>query len=129
MAEQLQVELVAADRLVWSGAATRITARTSEGDVGILRGHAPLLSVMTAGVVEIETEDGEPLLAAVDAGFISVANDRVSLLSESVDLADQIDADEARSQVEKYSDADADDEESQSALRRAQARVRAVERR
>lgn len=128
MAEQLQVELVAADRLVWSGAATRIIARTSEGDVGILRGHAPLLSVMIEGVVEIDTDDDGSFLAAVDAGFISVANDRVSLLAEHVDLAEHIDVDEARAVVAKYSDADPDDAAAQSALRRAEARVRAVER-
>ena len=46
MADALQVELVAADRTVWSGEATMVIARTVEGDIGILRGHAPVLSLL-----------------------------------------------------------------------------------
>ena len=45
MADALQVELVAADRTVWSGEATMVIARTVEGDIGVLRGHAPVLSL------------------------------------------------------------------------------------
>ena len=41
------VELVAADRTVWSGEATMVIARTVEGDIGILRGHAPVLSLLS----------------------------------------------------------------------------------
>ena len=59
MPDQLQVELVAADRLVWSGEATMVIARTAEGDIGILRNHAPVLSVLVEGVVEIQTDDGD----------------------------------------------------------------------
>ncbi len=68
MADQLQVELVSADRLVWSGEATMVIAKTAEGDIGILRNHAPVLSVMVEGAVEIQTE-GETVVAAVDAGL------------------------------------------------------------
>ncbi|MSZ76934.1 MAG: F0F1 ATP synthase subunit epsilon, partial [Actinobacteria bacterium] len=76
----LSVELVAADRTVWSGEASMVIARTVEGDVGVLRGHAPLLSLLTDAVVEISAEDGV-VVAAVDGGFLSVAADRVSILS------------------------------------------------
>ena len=65
----LQVELVAADRLVWSGQATMVIARTTEGDVGILPNHAPLLSSIIEGVVDVQTTDGETWIASapVDA--------------------------------------------------------------
>ena len=86
----LQVELVAADRTVWSGQATMVIARTVEGDVGVLKDHAPLLSLLADAVVEIETGD-ETIVAAVDGGFISVAHNRVSILSEQALLADEID--------------------------------------
>ena len=46
MADLLQIELVAADRVVWSGQASRVIARTVEGDLGVLSGHAPLLSLL-----------------------------------------------------------------------------------
>ena len=113
MADQLQVELVAADRLVWSGEATMVIARTAEGDIGILRNHAPVLSVLVDGVVEIQTEDGETVVAAVDGGFLSVANNRVSILSEHAVLADEIDVEEARADLERRQGADEDDDEAE----------------
>ena len=73
----MQVELVAADRLVWSGEASMVIARTTEGDVGILPDHAPMLSLMVDGVVDVTTTAGETWLAAVDAGFLSVAGNRI----------------------------------------------------
>ena len=53
----MQVELVAADRLVWSGEAKMVIARTTEGDVGILPNHAPMLSLMVQGIVDVTTSD------------------------------------------------------------------------
>src|SRR3712207_4813762 len=100
MADQLQVELVAADHTVWSGEATMVIARTVEGDIGILRGHAPVLSLLADAVVEIDTGEGEEVVAAVDGGFISVAKDRVSILSEHAVLAEEIDVAGERSELE-----------------------------
>src|SRR6187549_2030573 len=100
MADALQVELVAADRTVWSGEATMVIARTVEGDIGILRGHAPVLSLLTDAAIRIDASDGEVVHAAVDGGFISVAQDRVSILSEHAVLADEIDLSAERSALE-----------------------------
>ncbi|MFT4189629.1 MAG: F0F1 ATP synthase subunit epsilon [Aeromicrobium sp.] len=91
MAGVLQVELVAADRVVWSGEAERVLARTASGDLGVLANHAPLLSVLVPGVVEIESADGERVRAAVGEGFLSVADNRVSVLSEDTFLASELD--------------------------------------
>lgn len=93
MAEALHVELVSADRVVWSGEASEVLARTVEGELGILRGHTPLLSLLAESAVEIVPVSGQGgggsrVKASVDGGFISVANDRVSVLSEHVTLAD-----------------------------------------
>src|SRR5690349_22244308 len=98
--DQLQVELVAADRTVWAGEATMVIARTTEGDVGVLRGHAPMLSLLTDAVVEINPEEGPVVVATVDGGFLSVANDRVSILSEHALLAEEINVDQARTELE-----------------------------
>lgn len=127
MAEPLQVELVAADRLVWSGEAKLVIARTTEGDVGILPGHAPLLSVLIDGVVDVQTADGETWVAAVDAGFLSVANNRVSILSERAEMSHEIDLEKARQDLERAHAARENDDEAAEAVRRAEARVRAVE--
>ena len=124
----LQVELVAADRLVWSGQATMVIARTTEGDVGILPNHAPLLSSIIEGVVDVQTVEGETWVAAVDAGFLSVADNRVSILSERAEMSHEIDLEKAREELERCKQAGENDDEAQEKLRRAEARVRAVER-
>ena len=126
MADQLQVELVAADRTVWSGEASMVIARTVEGEIGILRGHAPVLSLLTDATVEIEAEDGETVVAAVDGGFISVAHDRVSILSERAVLAEEIDVSAERSELEAAQGEEGEDAEAR--IRRAEARIRAAER-
>ena len=127
MAENLQVELVAADRTVWSGEATMVIARTVEGDVGVLRGHAPMLSLLTDAVVEINAVDGPVVVATADGGFHSVANDRVSILSEHVLLADEINIEAARVELEAARGMLGTDDDAELRIRRAEARIRAVE--
>jgi F-type H+-transporting ATPase subunit epsilon len=126
----LQVELVAADRLVWSGEGKMVIARTTEGDVGILPNHAPMLSLMVDGVVDVQTADGETWVAAVDAGFLSVANNRISILSEHAEMSHEIDLEKARQELERAKSAGEyeSEAEAEEAVRRAQARIRAVER-
>ncbi|GAB2726692.1 F0F1 ATP synthase subunit epsilon [Nocardioides pakistanensis] len=126
----LQVELVAADRLVWSGEAKMVIARTTEGDVGILPNHAPMLSLMVDGVVDVQTAEGETWVAAVDAGFLSVANNRISILSEHAEMSHEIDLEKARAELERARSAGEyeTEAEAEEAIRRATARIRAVER-
>ena len=128
MAGTLQVELVAADRLVWSGEAKMVIVRTTEGDMGVLPGHTPVLSVIIEGVVDIQTPEGETWVAAVDAGFLSVANNRVSILSERAEMSHEIDLEKARRELERAKEAGENDDEAQEAVRRAEARIRAAER-
>lgn len=117
----LQIELVAADRVVWSGEAREVIARTAEGDIGVLTGHAPLLSLLVPGVVEIHVPDGEVVKAAVSDGFISVAADRVSILSEDTFLPDEVD--ESATAAELDAARQGDDE---FAVRRAEAKLRLI---
>ncbi|MGA8257172.1 MAG: F0F1 ATP synthase subunit epsilon [Nocardioides sp.] len=121
----LQVEMVAADRTVWSGEASMVIARTTEGDVGVLRGHAPLLSLLTDATVEISASEGI-VHAVVDGGFLSVAGDRVSILSERAVLAEEIKIDEAKAELEAAHGLPTGDER-ELRIRRAEARIRAVE--
>jgi F-type H+-transporting ATPase subunit epsilon len=125
--EGLHVELVAADRLVWSGEARMVIARTTEGDVGILPHHAPMLSLMVDGVVDVQTTDGETWIAAVDAGFLSVANNRVSVLAEHAEMSHEIDLEKARHDLERAKESGENDDEIQATVRRHEARVRAAE--
>jgi F-type H+-transporting ATPase subunit epsilon len=125
--DQFQVELVAADRTVWSGEATMVIARTTEGDLGVLHDHAPVLSLLVSCVVEITEPDGRQHFVAVDDGFISVAHNRVSILSEHAAMSHEIDLDEARAQLEE-AEAEPEDQASQARVRAAEARIRAFER-
>lgn len=127
MTDALQVELVAADRVVWSGGATMVIARTVDGDVGVLRGHAPVLSALTQAVVEITPEEGTEVIATVDGGFLSVANDRVSILSEHVLLAHEIDLSQAEVELEEARRLLGTNNDAEKRIRRAEARIRAVE--
>ena len=92
----IEVELVSAERRVWSGDASFVLARTTEGEIGILPHHAPLLGILVNGVVTIRVIDGSVVTAAVHGGFLSVANNRVSILAEVAELASEIDLDRAR---------------------------------
>ena len=86
----MQVEVVSADRVVWSGHSSNIIAKTVDGDIGILPGHSPVLAVLEPSGVVIFSEDGNREVIAVDGGFISVSQGRVSILSEYARMADEI---------------------------------------
>ncbi len=91
MAEPMQVEVVSADRVVWSGESTNVIAKTTDGEIGILPGHAPVLAVLQPSAVVIFCEDGKKReVVAVDGGFVSVSQGRVSILSEYAQLADEV---------------------------------------
>ena len=125
----MQVELVAADRLVWSGEARSVLARTTEGDVGVLPNHAPMLSLMVDGIVDVTTADGETWIAAVDAGFLSVAGNRISILSEHAEMSHEIDLEKARADLDRAHAAGENDDEAEETAARAwaEARIRAAE--
>jgi F-type H+-transporting ATPase subunit epsilon len=123
---ELRVELVSADRVVWSGAATMIITRTMEGEIGILANHIPLMAVLVDGTVEIRTTDGGRLVVAINGGFLSVANNRVSILSADAQLSDDIDADQARREVDDGRGS-GDEDGAAEKVSFAEARIRAVE--
>ncbi|TWE07968.1 F0F1 ATP synthase subunit epsilon [Rudaeicoccus suwonensis] len=81
----LTVEIVAADREVWSGEAKQLSCRTVEGDIGILTGHSPLLAVLDSGEMHLDTVDGQRRTLTVDGGFLSVDHDKVTVVAQTVD--------------------------------------------
>ena len=122
----LQVELVAVERMIWSGEARMVIARTTEGELGVLPGHAPLLGELApGGVVTIRTESGEDLIVAAHGGFVSVTERGVSILAETAEISSEIDVERAREAL-RQAESDGDDAEAQAAVRRAQSRLRAA---
>ncbi|MBE1484786.1 F0F1 ATP synthase subunit epsilon [Plantactinospora solaniradicis] len=81
---QLQVELVSVEEKIWTGDAEMVVARTTEGELGVLPGHAPLLGQLAEpGQVRIKLAGGEQLTYEVTGGFLSVTGDGVTVLAES----------------------------------------------
>jgi F-type H+-transporting ATPase subunit epsilon len=101
----LQVALVVPDRELWSGEASIVIAKTTEGDIGVLTGHSPVFGVLAEGsLVEIRPAEGADqsvtVTAAVSGGFLSVADDRVAVLAASAQLAEEIDAQAAQQSLD-----------------------------
>lgn len=116
---EMSVQLVAVERRLWSGTGTFVVAQTTEGEIGIMPGHEPVLGqLIEGGVVRVTTTDGDTVTAAVHGGFLSVTGDGVSILAESADLADEIDLDQARADLESVGD---DEDERARALGRLRA--------
>ena len=132
MPEAMQVEVVSADRVVWSGESTNVIAKTSDGEIGILPGHAPVLAVLQPSAVVIFCEDGKREVVAVDGGFVSVSQGRVSILSEYAELADEVSVSQAEhevAQAQQRLDSGDGSEEDRKSFQRATAQLRAAQKR
>jgi F-type H+-transporting ATPase subunit epsilon len=130
MAEPMQVEVVSADRVVWSGESSNIIAKTVEGEIGILPGHEPVLGVLVPSAVVIFDEGGGREVVAVDGGFISVSQGRVSILSEYARMADEItvaQAEKELAEAQRILDTGDGSDEDRKHFLRATAQLRAAE--
>jgi len=125
----MQVELVSPERILFSGEATMVQARTiGGGDIAFLSGHAPFIGALATWTVEISLVGGGDELVAVHGGFIEVSGDHVKILSDLAEMASTIDAERARRAQEKAEAAVAkgEDDEAEAALARANARLAAT---
>jgi F-type H+-transporting ATPase subunit epsilon len=115
---EMDVDIVAVERKIWSGKATFVFTRTTSGEIGILPRHIPLVAqLVDDAMVRVEREGEDDLRIAVDGGFMSVTEDGVIILAESAEFDSEIDADAAKQ------DADSDDPETAA---RGRARLRAL---
>jgi ATP synthase F1, epsilon subunit len=95
------VELVSVERMMWHGEASIVVAQTTEGEIGVLPGHEPMLAELgESGAVIIRPIEGNALVAAVQGGFLSVAKDKVTVLAEYAVWADEVDADAAQAMLD-----------------------------
>jgi len=83
---ELKVSVVSADHEVWSGNAKQVVARTTEGEIGILAGHEPLLAILGQGEVRVTTTDGTVVTAQADDGFLSVEHDTITIVARNAAL-------------------------------------------
>lgn len=114
----MDVDIVAVERKIWSGKATFVFTRTTSGEIGIMPRHIPLVArLVDDAMVRVEREGEEDLRIAVDGGYMSVTEAGVTILAESAAFAKEIDADEAKA------DAASDDPDTAA---RGRARLRAL---
>jgi F-type H+-transporting ATPase subunit epsilon len=114
----LNVEIVAVDRKIWSGEATFVFTRTTVGEIGILPHHIPLVAqLVDDAMVRVERDGDNDLRIAVDGGFMSVTEDGVTILAESAEFESEIDESSAKE------DSESDDPK---IAARGRARLRAV---
>ena len=83
----LNVNVVSADREVWTGSASQVVARTVEGEIGILSGHQPMLALLAQGEVRVTTENGEKVVVDAEGGFLSVDHDAVTIVAGKASVA------------------------------------------
>lgn len=116
-----QVEVVAVEERIYSGDATFVIAQTTEGELGVLHNHEPLLGQLVEnGFVLIEQTDGVRKVVAVQGGFLSVTGESVTVLAESAEWADEVNADAEKAILESA-------EEGSDEYLRAESRLKAVE--
>ena len=124
----LHVALVVPDRELWSGQATMVIAKTAEGDIGVLTGHSPVFGILAEGsLVEILSDDADPVRAAVSGGFLSVADDRVSILAAQAELAGEVNIEQTRAELAAALAEAAPGTEDSPAVKYARARLRAAD--
>ena len=125
----LRVELVSPERVLFSGEAKQVITRTLDGgEIAFLPGHIAFLGALTECHTRIYLSDGKVQDVAVHGGFVEVAPDHVTILSDSAELAESIDIKRARAALERAEAASRGDHDAttESALRRAHARLSAA---
>lgn len=129
MADELTLEIVTPERVVFNGVVEEVTIPGTEGEFGVLRGHASLLSSVDVGELSF-VRDHKKTRFAVNTGYVEVTASKVTVLVETAERADEIDVERARrareraeGKMAKLSKEDADFEKAKLALLRAVTRL------
>ncbi|MEI7636406.1 MAG: F0F1 ATP synthase subunit epsilon [Syntrophus sp. (in: bacteria)] len=133
MADELMLEIVTPEKLTFSGKVEEVTVPGSEGEFGVLRGHASLLSSIQIGELSY-TKDNKKVAYAVDTGYAEVLSSKVTILVEGAERSDMIDKDLARkakadaeARLAKMAKEDQDYEKVKAAVTKADMRLRVAE--
>jgi F-type H+-transporting ATPase subunit epsilon len=124
----MQVEVVTPERVIFSGESTMLVTRTLSGEVAFLPNHAPFLGALVENHTRIYVEGDRVEDVAVHGGFVEVSNNKVSILAEAAELADEIDIEQVRRDLEaaEHRALQDDDPEILAEIRLAQARLSAA---
>ena len=127
-----QLELVTPDRVLLSAPVRSVRAPGVEGSLGVLAGHAPLMTALTVGLIKVEHENGDVELIATSGGFMEVNSSKVTILADTAERADEIDLVRAEAAIQQArqelaSGAAVDYNEARASLERATNRLRVVQ--
>ena len=132
MADTFQLEVATPERLLVDEQVTSAQVPAKNGYLGILAGHAPLMSALGAGVLTYEGGAG-PHVLAISGGFLEISDNHVRVLADEAESPEEIRVEKARKQLEEASQAlhnahdEGEAESANLAVQRAQARIDAVE--
>lgn len=127
------LELVTPERLLFSEEVQAIRAPGVDGSLGVLAGHAPLLTELTTGLIKVTLADGREAFIATSGGFLQVNKEKVIILADTAELSEEIDVERARAaaakarQLLEVPGSNIDAEELRLAIERAQNRIRVAQ--
>ena len=130
----MQLQIITAERAVFTGEVDALVAPGIAGQLGILPNHAPLMTVLQPGELMVRA-DGDESYLALSGGYLEVLGNRVTILADAAEDVDEIDEARAQEALERAQqriasrESDADLQQAMSSLRRAQARVTVSRRR
>ena len=128
MAEVFRLQIITPEENFYEGEASMVELTTTEGDIGIYKGHIPLTAIVSPGILRIH-EAGQVREAALMSGFIQVMPEEITIMAEVVEWPEEIDvkrAEEARIRAErrlKSHSAEVDVTRAELALKRAMVRL------
>lgn len=128
MANKLSLKIITPSRNMFEGEVDMVVMRTKSGDVGILHGHQPMVTILDYGVLTIKN-NGEDKLAAILGGFAEVNSEGMSILTDAAEWSNEIDvvrAQQAKERAEarlKNTQANIDIQRAELALKRALVRL------
>ena len=131
MAKTVRLDIVTPDKIVLSEDVAMVIARATDGDIGILPGHAPLIAGLAIAPLRIIKDESE-MQVSVGGGFIEVQADKITVLAGSAELPENIDVNRAQAALERAeqrlkSGTDIDMTRAELALRRAMTRLKVAE--
>ena len=131
---ELRLEIVTAERVVYSEDIDVLVAPGIDGELGILPSHAPLLTMLKPGEIRV-VKDGEESYMAVSGGFLEILGNKATILADTAEEADEIDLDRAEAALQRAQEsvasapADTDLQQALASMRRSQARLTVARRR
>lgn len=96
MASEFRLTIITPEKTFFDDETSMVIVRTSEGDIGILANHASLVASLPSGPVKIKTEDGSFRIAALSSGIIKVGGNKVSIIANAIEWAEDIDIEWAK---------------------------------